>query len=259
MSPSAGWHWMNQAIVLFRKRPFEIIFAYFGMLLCTFLVASVPLLGPILSYAVAPMFLMGLAQICRDTERNEPYSASALFVAFRSPARKSLFILGLLQFVAFVASMVLASMCDGGFLREFASNPKMFDVEAAQNVEKARQFLSSLFQSLAISRVFYLPALICFWYAPNLIAWHGMGVFKACFYSFFSVWRLRSAFVVYLLTCIGMFVLPSFLMGALAAIHPIFSTIVSLLMFPVMFAVMAIINCSFYTTYAAAFEREQSA
>lgn len=259
MSPSAGWQWLTQAIVLFKKRPFEIIFAYFGMMLCTFLVAGVPLLGPVLSFAVAPLFLMGLAQIYRDTERGEVFTASALFAAFRSPARKSLFLLGVLQFLAFVLSMALASLCDDGLIRELVNNPKMFDGEAAQNVESARQFLLRLFQSFVISRVFYLPALMCFWYAPNLIAWHGMGVSKACFYSFFTVWRLRSAFLVYLVSCAGFLILPSFILGALAALHPVLATLINFLVIPAMFGLIAIVNCSFYTSYTAAFERDTAA
>ena len=58
-----GWRWLQQAINLFKKRPFEMIFAYFGMMLCTFLVAGFPVVGAVLSFAIAPLFVMGLAQI----------------------------------------------------------------------------------------------------------------------------------------------------------------------------------------------------
>ncbi|WMW79857.1 BPSS1780 family membrane protein [Undibacterium cyanobacteriorum] len=259
MSPNAGWHWLSQAIDLFKKRPFEIVFAYFGMMLCTFVVAALPLVGPVLSFALAPLFAMGLAQIYRDTERGEAFVATALFSAFRSPAKKPLFMLGLLQFLAFAASMTLASFFDDGLLRELISNPKLFEGEAAQNVEYARQMLWRLFQSVAISRLFYLPALMCFWYAPNLIAWHGMGVIKACFYSFFTVWRLRSAFIVYLLSCLAFLMVPTFVLGVLSAIHPAVAAIINLVIIPALLGLITIVNCSFYTSYTAAFERDTSA
>ena len=61
-----------------------------------------------LEFCGCAAILMASQFIYRDTERDETFTASALF-RFRSPARQGLVCARSLQFIAFVASMALAS------------------------------------------------------------------------------------------------------------------------------------------------------
>ena len=61
------------------------------------------------------------------------------------------------------------------------------------------------------------------------------------------MWRLRSAFLVYLVSCAGFLILPSFILGALAALHPVLATLINFLVIPAMFGLIAIVNCRSFT------------
>ena len=254
----SGWRWMKDAFQLFKMRPFELIFAVFGLLLCSLVLGSIPLVGPVTAFLCGPLLAVGVAQVCRNVQTGQTANAAVLFVSFRSPARFSLLVLGLAQFVATVISLYLASLVDDGFFVEFYNNPRLLDVKEGQDLALTRQLYWRFLQSFALSRLIYLPAMMAFWFAPYLIAWHGMTATKASFYSFFAVWRARMAFLTYFFACTALLIAISLGFGLLASLHAGIASVVNALSFPLMILLVTVFYCSFYTSYSAVFDRAET-
>lgn len=254
----AGWWWIRDALALVKSRFFELIFIVFGMLFFSLLLTSIPYLGPIVVFLVAPLFAVGVAQAFRDAQQSQARHIGVLFVAFRSPALRPLMWLGVLQFVANLLSLYLASLVDDGFLLKFYQNPQILDSQVTKDPAMLREVMLQLFRSFAISRVIYLPAAMLFWFAPYLIAWHGMAVGKAMFYSFFAVWRARLAFLVYLGACVALMLALSLGLGVLAGLHPLFKTLLDALAYPIVIFMLTVLNGSFYLSYQALLGRSDS-
>lgn len=257
-SAISGWQWLKDALQLFKSRPFELIFFVFGLLLCSLVLSSIPLLGPVAAFLCGPLLAVGVAQACRQVQLGQSSNAAVLFVAFRSPARNSLLILGLAQFVMTVISLYLASLIDDGFFAELYKNPQLLDLKEGQDVAVTRQLYWRFLQSFASSRLLYLPAMMAFWFAPYLIMWHGMTASKASFYSFFAVWRARMAFLTYFFACAAVLIGVSLGVGLLASLHATIASVVNALSFPLMILLVAVFYCSFYTSYSAVFDRAET-
>ncbi|MBI3712911.1 MAG: hypothetical protein HY253_08110 [Burkholderiales bacterium] len=254
----SGWQWMKDALQLFKMRPFELIFSVFGLLLCSLVLGSIPLAGPVAAFLCGPLLAVGVAQACRQVQAGQSANAAVLFVAFRSPARNSLLILGLAQFVATVISLYLASLVDDGFFAELYQNPQLLDAKQGQDMAVTRQLYWRFLQSFALSRLMYVPAMMAFWFTPYLIMWHGMSASKASFYSFFAVWRARMAFLTYFFTCIALLMGISLGLGLLASLNAGIASVINALSFPLMILLVTVFYCSFYTSYSAVFDRAET-
>lgn len=257
-SAISGWQWMKEALQLFKMRPFELIFAVFGLLLCSLVLGSIPLLGPIAAFLCGPLLAVGVAQACRNVQEGQSANAVVLFVAFRSPARNALLLLGLAQFVATVLSLYLASLVDDGFFVELYKNPQLLEMKEGQDLAVTRQLYWRFLQSFAWSRLMYLPAMMAFWFAPYLIMWHGMNATKASFYSYFAVWRARVAFLTYFFACMALLMGISLGLGLLASLNSGIASVVNALSFPLMILLVTVFYCSFYTSYSAVFDRAET-
>ena len=112
--------------------------------------------------------------------------------------------------------------------------------------------------AMVMGSVLYIPVAVLFWFAPLLVAWHGIPVGKALFFSWMTVWRNRAAFIVYgVLVAILLIAVPLFIDALFASsgannIAPIIAT-------PYRILVMAVLYCSFYATYRGCFNVTQAA
>jgi hypothetical protein len=176
---------------------------------------------------------MGFFLACRNAENDQLVTPKVLFSAFRSPAFKSLCILGGVQIMAMLVAIGFTTMIDDGFLWDVIIGKKFLDEAMLKDAQIVAEFAKKFATSLFWLTVFYLPATMVFWYAPALIVWHGMSVSKAAFYSFFAVWRSRLAFMVYFLSW-----------GALVFL-------ISL--------IIVAMNCSVYASYSDVFQRDDTA
>jgi hypothetical protein len=56
------------------------------------------------------------------------------------------------------------------------------------------------------SLLLYLPLSLLFWHAPGLVHWHSIPPAKALFFSFIACWRNLTAFAVFFLSWMGVFI-----------------------------------------------------
>jgi hypothetical protein len=189
-------------------------------------------------------------QGCRDADEGKLIGVGHLFYAFRSPAFKALCLLGGFNLLAELAAFALTMLFDGGVLWDFVSGKRVFDEKTVVD----NKLMLELLYCFLINRLIYLPVLMARWFAAPLIAWQNMGVAKALFFSFFSVWRARSAFITYLLAWLGIFlVIPTILMALIGTIIGA-NAATGLIILPVVVSLTIVLYCSFYASYKHFFD-----
>lgn len=100
--------------------------------------------------------------------------------------------------------------------------------------------------------VAYLPVALLMWYAPLLVAWHGVPPGKALFFSIVAVWRNRAAFVVYGVAWLAIWLALSVVIGLVTSLLGI-ATFAAFIAAPLVMLLLTCMYCSVYPTYATVF------
>lgn len=244
---NTGWLWVKEGFALFRKQPAEISTLFLAYMFLMLAVGIVPLFGQVLPLILVPVFSMAFMQACLQIEQGKKVYPNLLLAGFRSPGSRNLLKLGLLYLVAAIVAVAASALVDGGVFWQIMTGDKDLDSEAIRN--------SNMSLAMMFSALVYTPAAMAFWYAAPLIAWQGMGVGKAIFYSFFAVKRSGQAFLVYGLAwlLIGV-ILPAVLSSIVAlVVGKAFAVMIVLLAVSLLLTV--VMYCSFYPTYTHVFGR----
>jgi hypothetical protein len=244
-----GWLWIKEGFALFRKQPAEISTLFLSYMFLMLAIGIVPLIGQILPMLLVPVFSMAFMQACANIEQGKRVYPNLLLTGFRSPALRRLVQLGMLYLVAAVLAVAASALIDGGVFWQVMSGQKELDPETMRN--------SGMSLAMLFSAVVYVPAAMAFWYAAPLIAWQGMGVGKAIFYSFFAVHRARKAFLVYGLGWALIGVLLPAIVTSIIALLVSRSLVVMLLLLPLSLILTVVMYCSFYPTYTHIFGRPE--
>lgn len=241
-----GLLWIKEGLLLFRKQPAEVSTLFLSYMFCMLVLGFVPVLGQLLPLILIPAIAMTFMHACRHIEEDKRVYPNLLLVSFRSPAVRSLLMLGVLYLLATSAAVAIASVVDGGVVFNAITNPEM-GLNAIGS--------GSLRLTILVAAIVYLPAQMAFWFAAPLIAWHNMSLGKALFFSFFTVVRAGKAFVVYglawLLTCL---LLP-FVVSGIAAMLFRSPTVVLFILMPLSVILSVIMYCTFYPIYTCIFGR----
>jgi hypothetical protein len=246
-----GWLWIKEGFALFRKQPAETSTLFLTYMFLMLAIGIVPLVGQILPMLLVPVFSMAFMQACANIEQGKRVYPNLLLTGFRSPALRRLLQLGMLYLVAAVLAVAASALIDGGVFWQVMSGQKELDPETMRN--------SGMSLAMLFSAVVYVPAAMAFWYAAPLIAWQGMGVGKAIFYSFFAVHRARKAFLVYGLGWALIGVLLPAIVTSIIALLVSRSLVVMLVLLPLSLMLTVVMYCSFYPTYTHIFGRPEPA
>jgi hypothetical protein len=209
------------------------------------IVTIIPLLGQLLPLVLVPVFSMAFMQACVQVEKGQRVYPNLLLTGFRSPAFKTLLMLGVLYVVAATAAIGASALIDGGVFWNVMTGSERVDAKTVQG--------SGITLAMLLAAALYTPAAMAFWFAAPLAAWQGMGLGKALFYSFYAVKRAGRAFLLYALgwSAVGV-VLPlliSTLLGKLTG-SPLLMMMVLL---PMSIVLTVVMYCSFYPTYTTLF------
>ena len=110
--------------------------------------------------------------------------------------------------------------------------------------------------SAAIGVVLYLPVMMAFWFAPQLVVWSGYTPLKALFFSFFAVWRNKGAFLRYAISWAGLTIMIGALMALLNIGLQVNPSTMTAFLFPITLILMAVAHSSFYMSTKAIFGQE---
>lgn len=242
----SGWEWIAQGFALFKRQPAEMSSLFLSYMLLVLMVGFVPLLGQVLPVVLIPVFAIGFMQACAHIEAGRKVTPRLLATGFKSPALRRLLMLGLCYAIAIALAVAVSGLFDDG---------NFMSVMAGRRPADAQE--TDILPGMLVAMLIYIPAGMAFWHAATLIAWHGMPLGQALFYSFFAVLRAGRAFVVYILgwAVIGVLV-PVLLTSLLAAVigKPI---VMLLVLVPLSLFLTVVMYCSFYPTYLAAFGRDR--
>lgn len=247
----AGWLWVKEGFALFRKQPAETATLFLSYMFLMLAIGILPLIGQILPMLLVPVFSMAFMQACANIEQGKRVYPNLLLTGFRSPALRKLLQLGMLYLAAAVLAIAASALIDGGIFWQVMSGQTELDPKTVRN--------SGMSLAMLFSAVVYIPAAMAFWYAAPLIAWQGMGVGKAIFYSFFAVHKARKAFLVYGLAWALIGVLVPAVVTSIIALLISRPIVVMIVLLPLSLILTVVMYCSFYPTYTAIFGRPEPA
>lgn len=242
-----GWIWVKEGFALFRKQPSEISTLFIAYMFLMLVVGLLPLLGQILPIVLLPVFSVAFLQACVQIEQDKKVYPNLLLIGFRSEAFRSLLILGVLYLVAASIAIGASVLIDGGIFWQLMSGSKELDPETIRQ--------SDMSLAMMFSAAVYLPAGMALWYAPYLIMWQKMGVWKAIFYSFFAVKHAGKAFIVFGLAWLLIGVLLPAIVSSLLAMLFGTAVIMMVVLLPLTLMLTVVMYCSFYPTYKHVFGR----
>ena len=240
-----GWLWVMHGFSLFRAYAALWLLLLFFYWLALALAGVVPLVGPMFALCLIPGVSAGLMVACRAAQHGVPPSLRHIFEPFLRNRRGQLR-LGLVYLAGTALALAASAMFDGGlFLRAWLGG----GVDARQAVALRPGLLA--FMGL------FTPVMLAFWFAPALVHWKGMAPSKALFFSVFAGLRNWRAFLVYGLGwAFFMFVVPTVIaigLGLVLSADMRGVTVASFIIMPYMFAALAALFCSFYSSYASIF------
>jgi hypothetical protein len=242
-----GWLWVKQGFALFRKQPAGMSTLFLAYMFLMLALGILPLLGQVLPLLLVPVFSMAFMQACADIEQGKQVYPHLLLTGFRSPAFRSLLLLGAFYLLAAVLAVAASALVDGGLFWQVMSGGKGIDDETVRN--------SNMSTAMMFSALVYTPAAMAFWHAAPLMTWQKMGIFKAIFYSFFAVKRAGSAFLVYGLSWILIGVIVPALVTSIIAMLFDRGLVMMVLLLPLSLVLTVVMYCSFYPTYTQVFGR----
>jgi len=197
--------------------------------------------------AFIPGLSVGFIEASRTALRGAPIYPTVLIRAFRIDRRTtlSLLALGLLQIglILLVSYLVVAPRP----LAAAVDANGNFDLSKVPPAEAFDYFASSVLNILAS-----LPVYLAFWYAPVLVAWHGMSVTKALFFSSAAVWRNHWAFCAYGLGWLVAGTTAMALVGIVLALLGLGNSAV-VVGIPLMLVIVSVAYCSIYPSYSTVF------
>ena len=242
---STGWSWVKQGFGYFKQQPMEFCVLFFGYLFFMLIVGLVPILGQLLAFILLPLFTLAFMQGCKDCDQGKRVHPRLLLLGFQSPQFKKLLQLGTLYLLAAVIVLGLSSLVDDGVFWQVLSGQSEL---STQHIED-----SNIMGAMLCAGLLYIPFLMAFWFAGPLIAWENMSLFKAVFYSFFSVKRSFSTFFYYGLCW--------FFVGGIAptvisvSIATLFGSpgLIIVIMMSLSMLLTIVLYCSFYPTYKTLF------
>jgi hypothetical protein len=240
-----GWQWIKEGFAIFRKKPAELSTLFLSYMFLMLALGIIPVIGQVLPLILIPMFAISFMQACVNVENDHRVYPSLLLLGFRSPAMKSLLLLGLLYLAAALTAIGASSIVDGGMLwRTMVTHGAIDPAELQQ---------SNMSLAMVFAAVAYIPAAMAFWFAAPLIAWQNMPLPKALFYSFFAVVGAGRAFLLYALGWLGLGVVAPALISTAVALLVGSVGVTVFVLLPLSILLTVVMYCSFYPTYTQIF------
>ena len=183
-----GWTWIAAAWSIFRAAAgtwigMVVVFAVIFMVL-----AVIPLLGPVVTFILGPVFTAGLVIASRTADQGGDMRFSQLFAGFKHR----------LGALAGVGALYLVGMIAIIFITSIFTGVGMFSVlGGATNPEQLARMGLTLALAMLIMFGLMLPLIMAIWFAPPLVVFHDMGAWEAMKASFVGCLKNMLPFLLY--------------------------------------------------------------
>jgi uncharacterized membrane protein len=185
---SHGAKWVASGFRIFRGQPMAWTGMPVGWLVMTFGLFLIPLLGPVLAYLLQPVFFASFALTAAKQLAGERIEMGDLFLGFRGNV-KALLAVGAIEFATVFGVSLLMAML--GLPSAADPTGKMLAPEEIVSQLKGKEWIL-VFGFLVIALV--KGAL---WFAPPLIAFHGLSMPHAVRWSVYAALSNLGAMLVY--------------------------------------------------------------
>lgn len=257
----SGMQWIRSGFILLRRQPHELsmmflVYVSVNVLGFSMLYQLQPTLAMLFIYLFNQIlttgFMLGTARVDADGHA----TPRALFTYFRAPALGPMTALGACYLLAVLVACLAAYLYLGGDMAETIVRTMGGSNAGNPNVDPAIRDL--MFNATTIGSLVYMLLVFPFWFAGPLIAWQGMSLGKAIFFSTFSVLRSLKAFLAYFMAwaVISMFVLIN-LSALLALLHVGSSALTMAVLIPTLLFLNMLRYCSYYPSYVELFGKPQ--
>jgi hypothetical protein len=237
---TSGFLWIRQGFAIFRKKPAELSTLFLTYMFLMLALGIIPVIGQLLPLILVPVFAIAFMQACMNVENDQRVFPNLLLVGFRSPAVRSLLLLGVLYLLAALVAIGASSLVDGGALWQAMVSRSDLDTP---DVRHSNMSLAMVFAALV-----YLPAAMAFWFAAPLLVWQQMPLPKALFYSFFAVVGAGRAFLLYAMGWLALGVVVPALVSTLVALLIGSVSVTVFILLPLSIVLTVVMYCSFYPT-----------
>lgn len=195
--PSRGAGWLVTSFELFRRQPATWIGLCAGWMLITFSLILVPFLGGVLANFLQPVFFASFAIAALRQAAGERISAGDLFAGFRRNV-KSLVNLGALLLIAEIAIFALMALL--GLPMANAGDETFTIAEWVESL-KGKEWI------LAFGFLLTVVIKGGLWFAPPLIALHGLPTSHAIRWSVYAALSNMGAMMAYGFMLFAMFLM----------------------------------------------------
>lgn len=245
LSAAAGFYWVRDGYLLFRRQPVPMFTWALSIALLVVVASALVPIGPPLFIMLMPAITVMTLNACRAIEDGTTVQPLHLWKLLGVP--------GMARKLLGMGAIYVAAVLVAGFV---AFLPFMGAIsEVAQTVDEAsglQPLLAAVQAPLLLFALLYLLIAALFWHAPVLVAWHGLDLRKALFFSGIACWRNKTAFIVYGL-CWALLLLALEAAALLLRGIGLSGSLVGLIQMPFSFALAACLYCSFYPTYTTVF------
>lgn len=183
-----GVAWIGEGFGLFRVAPLRQLLLNLLFLVMLFMLVALPKIGFLLVWVMVPILAIGPHALARDAARGAAPTLELLLEGFRRNPR------GLLR---------LGGVFAGGMALTYLATMMVDDGRLAQAVMGRVPLRPEDLQSPLLQRALLVAAgvqtllLGLLWYAPLLVAWNGVPVMKAIFFSAAATLLNWRAFLVF--------------------------------------------------------------
>jgi hypothetical protein len=187
LKATRGASWLGEAFALFRRAPLAWLSLCAGWLAITFGLILIPFIGGVLANFLQPVFFASFAIAAYRQAEGERLAMGDLFAAFKRNMRP-LVNLGALLLLAEIAIFALMALAG---LPLATTGERNFTVAEYVEALKGREWI--------LAMGFLLTVIVkgAVWFAPPLIAFHGMGTVQAMRWSAYAAIANLGAMMVY--------------------------------------------------------------
>lgn len=214
VSPAHGWNWLVEGFALFRKSPVIWIALFFIYLLIGMALSLVKIVGPIVLNLLAPVFVAGFMFGCRALDNGEELEINHLFAGFRQHTAQLVTVGGIYLAGIIVVVGIMFAGTDNAVLHAMFSGEKIDQQQTTAAL--GPDFLLTALLGLLLM----VPLIMAYWFAPILVAFHGLSGLDAMKQSFKACLRNIMPFLVYSLIAMVLLILAAipFFLGMLIMI-----------------------------------------
>jgi len=188
LSAGAGFSWIKEGFQYFKANPWVWIGITIIFWLMVIVTSAIPLVSLVTSLLM-PVFTASFMLACYELHQGEKFGVGEIFSGFKNNVG-ALFGVGAVYLLGSI--LILVAVMAGGFTLMGASM-SMLNPETMMEGVGFAVFMILILIGLALM----IPLMMAYWFAPALVAIHGVPVFKAMKMSFRGCVRNIVPFLLY--------------------------------------------------------------